>query len=81
MEASANGARTRFTRNLGTIVMDLNDVESIVARTFGGVDNVVVNDLSGTDVTSLTADLARLAASTTPRSTTSSSTARPPTTS
>ena len=31
--------------------MDLNDVESIVAKTLGGADNVVVNDLSGTDVT------------------------------
>ena len=27
-EASANGERVRFTRNLGNIVMDLNDVET-----------------------------------------------------
>ena len=27
MEASANGGRLRFTRNLGSIVMDLDDVE------------------------------------------------------
>ena len=58
MEVSANGGRVRFTRNIANIVMDLNDVESIVAKTLGGADNVVVNDLSGTDVTSVTADLA-----------------------
>ena len=47
----------RFTRNVAAITMDLNDVESIVAKTFGGADNVVVNDLSGTDVTNVVADL------------------------
>jgi Ca2+-binding RTX toxin-like protein len=58
MEVSANGGRVRFTRNVGNITMDLNDVESIVARTLGGEDNLVVNDLSGTDVTRVVADLA-----------------------
>ena len=58
MEVSANGGRVRFTRDVAAITMDLNDVESIVAKTFGGADNVVVNDLSGTDVTSVTPDLA-----------------------
>ena len=58
MEASANGNRVRFTRNLGNIVMDLDDVESIVAKTSGGADNLVVNDLSGTDVNNVAGDLA-----------------------
>jgi Ca2+-binding RTX toxin-like protein len=58
MDASANGGRVRFTRNVANITMDLNDVESIVAKTLGGTDNLVVNDLSGTDVTSVVADLA-----------------------
>ncbi len=58
MEVSANGARVRFTRDIAAITMDLNDVESIVAKTLGGADNVVVNDLSGTDVTSVVSDLA-----------------------
>ncbi|HET7047832.1 MAG TPA: calcium-binding protein [Solirubrobacteraceae bacterium] len=57
MDVSANGSRVRFARNVGNITMDLNDVESIVAKTLGGTDNVVVNDLSGTDVTSVRADL------------------------
>jgi Ca2+-binding RTX toxin-like protein len=58
MEVSANGQRVRFTRNVATITMDLDDVETIDARMFGGADNLVVNDLSGTDVTRVAADLA-----------------------
>ena len=30
--------------------MDLNDVEQIQFQALGGADNIVVNDLSGTDV-------------------------------
>jgi len=56
-DVSANGSRVRFTRDVGNIVMDLNDVEGIVAKTLGGTDNVTVNDLSGTDVADLVADL------------------------
>ena len=58
MDASANGQRVRFFRNLANITMDLNDVESIVAKALGGSDNLVVNDLSGTDVVDVVADLA-----------------------
>ena len=57
-EASANGGRARFTRNVANIVMDLNDVESIDLNTLGGADTVTVNDLSGTDVVELNGDLA-----------------------
>jgi Ca2+-binding RTX toxin-like protein len=57
MDVSANGQRVRFTRNVATITMDLNDVESIAARVFGGADNLTVNDLSGTDVVNVVADL------------------------
>jgi len=49
-EASANGQRVRFTRNLGNIVMDLNDVERIDLNTLAGIDKTTINDLSGTDV-------------------------------
>jgi Ca2+-binding RTX toxin-like protein len=58
MDVSANGSRVRFVRNVGNIVMDLNDVESIVAKTLAGIDNLVVNDLSGTDVVNVVVDLA-----------------------
>jgi Ca2+-binding RTX toxin-like protein len=58
MDVSANGGRVRFFRNVATITMDLDDVESIVARMLGGADNLVVGDLSGTDIDSVAADLA-----------------------
>ena len=57
MEASANGGRVRFTRNIASIVMDLNGVEEIDARTFGGPDNVVVNDVAGTGLQTVAVDL------------------------
>ena len=55
---SANGGRALFTRNVGNIVMDLSDVERIDLNALGGADSVVVNDLSGTDVTQVNVNLA-----------------------
>ena len=57
-DVSANGGRVRFTRNLGNIVMDLNDVETIDLNALGGTDTVTVNDLTGTDVTEVNVNLA-----------------------
>jgi Ca2+-binding RTX toxin-like protein len=57
LEASANGPRVRFTRNIATVTTDLNDVEAINLRTFGGADVVTVGDLSGTDVRTVDVDL------------------------
>ena len=37
--------------------MDLDDVERIDFRALGGADNIVVGDLSGTDLTAIGADL------------------------
>jgi Ca2+-binding RTX toxin-like protein len=59
-EASANGQRVRFTRDLGSIVMDLDDIESIDLKALGGVDRLTVSDLSGTDVDEVKTDLAAL---------------------
>jgi Ca2+-binding RTX toxin-like protein len=58
MEVSANGGRARFTRNLGSIVMDLDDVERIDANLLGGADTLIVNDMSGTDLATLNVSLA-----------------------
>lgn len=55
---SANGTRTRFTRDVAAIVMDLNGVEMIEVTLLGGADTMTVNDLTGTNVTKLTAHLA-----------------------
>jgi Ca2+-binding RTX toxin-like protein len=54
---SANGERVRFTRNLGNIVMDLDDVEAIDLNALGGADTTMINDLSGTDVTEVNLNL------------------------
>jgi Ca2+-binding RTX toxin-like protein len=48
--ASANGGRVLFTRNLGNIVMDLDDIEVLDLNTLGNTDTTIVNDLSGTDL-------------------------------
>jgi Ca2+-binding RTX toxin-like protein len=58
VDLSANGGRLRFFRNVASVTMDTNDVELVDFRALGGADNVTVNDLSGTDVTSVKTDLA-----------------------
>jgi Ca2+-binding RTX toxin-like protein len=57
-EVSANGERARFTRNVGNIVMDLNDVEQIDVNALGGPDTITVNDLTGTDLVEMNINLA-----------------------
>ena len=54
----ATGARAAFTRNVGNINMDLNDVERVVFRAGAGADTVIVNDLTATDVDRVSIDLA-----------------------
>ena len=56
--ATANGQRLRFTRNLGNIVMDTDDVEVVDVNALGGADTTTVDDLSVTDVVELNANLA-----------------------
>ncbi len=58
MALQANGGRALFTRNLGTIVMDLNDLERVTVNALGGTDTITVNDMSGTDVTEVNVSLA-----------------------
>ncbi len=58
IDISANGGRVRFTRDIASILMDLNDVEHIAFTARGGADRITVNDLSGTDVTTIDLDLA-----------------------
>jgi Ca2+-binding RTX toxin-like protein len=54
---SAVGPRVEFLRNLGTIDMDLDDVERIELDTLGGTDTTTVNDLTGTDMEDVDVDL------------------------
>jgi Ca2+-binding RTX toxin-like protein len=57
--AFAAGPRVRFTRDVGNITMDLDDIERIDAAAVGGGDTLAASDLSGTDLTAI-----RLAAGT-----------------
>jgi Ca2+-binding RTX toxin-like protein len=59
-DVSANGRRVRFTRDVGTIAMDVNGVEEIDLFAFGGSDQLTVNEVSGTDLTEIQTDLAAL---------------------
>jgi Ca2+-binding RTX toxin-like protein len=47
---SANGVRLRFAVDVDNAVLDANDVEFTSFLSFGGADTVIVNDLTGTDV-------------------------------
>jgi Ca2+-binding RTX toxin-like protein len=58
MDVSAIGGRVLFTRNVANITMDLNDVERIDVEALGGVDNITVGDLSGTDIRQVRLNLA-----------------------
>jgi Ca2+-binding RTX toxin-like protein len=62
-DVSANGSRVRFTRDVGSIVMDLNSVERVNVAELGGADTTTINDLSGTGVTNVQLDLASPAGS------------------
>ena len=55
---SPNGGRIIFFRDVASVGMDLDDVERIIFNALGGVDTVVVGDLSGTDVTQVIVNLA-----------------------
>jgi Ca2+-binding RTX toxin-like protein len=57
-DLSANGSRLRFTRDIASIVMDVNGVESVDITARGGADTATVNDLGGTGVTEVNVDLA-----------------------
>jgi Ca2+-binding RTX toxin-like protein len=64
VDIAATGGRVIFFRNIATVTMDLNDVEGIDFNALGGSDTVVVNDLSGTDVTEINLNLAGVGGST-----------------
>ncbi|MBD2073320.1 calcium-binding protein [Phormidium sp. FACHB-592] len=60
IDIAANGSRIRFFRDVANVTMDLNNVENTLFRALGGADNIVVNDLSGTDAKQVNIDLAGL---------------------
>jgi Ca2+-binding RTX toxin-like protein len=60
---AANGQRTRLTRDVANITMDLNDIESIGVNALGGADTLTIGDLSSTDVKQVNLDLSTPAGS------------------
>jgi len=65
MDLSANGSRLKFTRDIGNITMDTNQVEQVNIAALGGADQINVHDLTGTGVTNVNVDLANPAGSNT----------------
>jgi Ca2+-binding RTX toxin-like protein len=57
INVQANGGRILFTRDVASVVMDLNDVEHIEFAARGGADTITVHDLSGTDATDVDVNL------------------------
>ncbi|HSC90759.1 MAG TPA: hypothetical protein VLB86_03810, partial [Gaiellaceae bacterium] len=55
--SAAAGGHVRFTRDIATIVTDLDNVEAVAYRALGGADTVNVNDLAGTDAKTVAVDL------------------------
>ena len=60
IDVSANGGRTRLARDIASITMDMNGIENVDVNAVGGTDTVTVGDMTGTDVTHLTANLAAI---------------------
>ena len=58
IDISANGGRVRFFRDIANVTMDMDDTETIEFNALGGADRIVVNDMSGTDLTEVAIDLA-----------------------
>ena len=57
IDASANGQARRLFRNIANVTIDTDDIERLDIKARGGADTLRVNDLTGTDVTSVLADL------------------------
>jgi Ca2+-binding RTX toxin-like protein len=57
IDVFANAGRVNLFRNVGSVTMDMDGVESLDLRMLGGADNVVIGDLSGTDMTQIGIDL------------------------
>jgi Ca2+-binding RTX toxin-like protein len=56
LSANANG-HVSLTRNIGTIAMDVDEVERVEIRALGGADRVTIDDLAHTDVQEVHVDL------------------------
>jgi Ca2+-binding RTX toxin-like protein len=58
IDLTANGNRLRLTRDIANITIDTSGTETVQINALGGADTITANDLTGTDVTHLTTNLA-----------------------
>ncbi|HUC33802.1 MAG TPA: calcium-binding protein, partial [Ilumatobacteraceae bacterium] len=59
-DVSANGGKVRLARNVGTVVMDIDDLEIIQLNAMSGPDVINVGNLASTDLTTLETNLGGL---------------------
>jgi Ca2+-binding RTX toxin-like protein len=57
IDLSANGTRLRLTRDIASITMDVDGVQTVDINASGGADTLTVNDLTGTAVSQVNIDL------------------------
>jgi Ca2+-binding RTX toxin-like protein len=57
LEVSRSGERVVLTRNIASVRMDFDDVETLALRPLAGADTITVNDTTGTALTVVDADL------------------------
>jgi Ca2+-binding RTX toxin-like protein len=54
---AANGGRIKVDRDVGSVLMDVDDVARIQLNALGGADKITVSDVSGTDLKQVAIDL------------------------
>jgi Ca2+-binding RTX toxin-like protein len=57
-DLSANGTRARLFRDVGSITMDLAEVETVTTNALGGADTMTVGPIEGTGVSQVETDFA-----------------------
>ncbi len=58
IDISPNGGRLRFFRDVASVTMDCDNLETVDFNALAGADNVTIHDLTGTDVTRVNVNLA-----------------------
>jgi Ca2+-binding RTX toxin-like protein len=53
-----NGGRALLLRDVASVTMDMDDMETLSFTAFGGADNITVGNMAGTDVTKVIVNLA-----------------------
>jgi Ca2+-binding RTX toxin-like protein len=57
IDVSANGSRVRLFRDVASVTMDLNDIETLNLAARGSADTITVGDLTGTGLKAANIDL------------------------